>query len=436
MKKRVLSALLCVTMLATLVVGCGSSDKKAEDGKKTEKTKLTFWCHENEPWIKSYEAMAEKFEAEHKEYDVEVVSYPFKAYTEKIQTALTSSGKECPDIIAVWGGMAPSYIASDALAPVPEEMAKDIKEDYMEPAIGVYQKEGSLYGVAMEYNLEYGGMIVNKNLFDEAKLSYPTTWEELRKVSQDVSVSNGDVVEMEGFEMMDGDSLFCNYLAMILQQGGQYLNEDGSINFASPEGVKALEEILSMVDNGETDLENLVNGEYCFNDVYQGKGYMASVGSWGIGEAGAYELEYGKDFEYVPVPQYGEKMAFAAETGWGIMVPKNSANVDAAWEFINFFIQPENLVEHNIACNQLPPRKSMLTSETYIKAMPNVRFLLDILPNGQWMGPYNTAAMRSTFNDMFIELCQTKKADRDIEGALKQASEKISAENKMSYSME
>lgn len=436
MKKRVLSALLCVTMLATLVVGCGSSDKKAEDGKKTEKTKLTFWCHENEPWIKSYEAMAEKFEAEHEEYDVEVVSYPFKAYTEKIQTALTSSGKECPDIIAVWGGMAPSYIASDALAPVPEEMAKDIKEDYMEPAIGVYQKEGSLYGVAMEYNLEYGGMIVNKNLFDEAKLSYPTTWEELRKVSQDVSVSNGDVVEMEGFEMMDGDSLFCNYLAMILQQGGQYLNEDGSINFASPEGVKALEEILSMVDNGETDLENLVNGEYCFNDVYQGKGYMASVGSWGIGEAGAYELEYGKDFEYVPVPQYGEKMAFAAETGWGIMVPKNSANVDAAWEFINFFIQPENLVEHNIACNQLPPRKSMLTSETYIKAMPNVRFLLDILPNGQWMGPYNTAAMRSTFNDMFIELCQTKKADRDIEDALKQASEKISAENKMSYSME
>lgn len=436
MKKRVLSALLCLTMLATLVVGCGSSDKKAEDSKKSEKTKLTFWCHENEPWIKAYEAMAEKFEAEHEEYDVEVVSYPFKAYTEKIQTALTSSGKECPDIIAVWGGMAPSYIESDALAPVPDEMAKDIKEDYLEPAIGVYQKEGSLYGVAMEYNLEYGGMIVNKNLFDESKLSYPTTWEELRKVSKDVSVSNGDVVEMEGFEMMDGDSLFCNYLAMILQQGGQYLNEDGSVNFATPEGVKALEEILSMVDDGETDLENLVNGEYCFNDVYQGKGYMASVGSWGIGEAGAYDLEYGKDFEYVPVPQYGEKMAFAAETGWGVMVPKNSEHVDAAWEFINFFIQPENLVDHNIACNQLPPRKSMLTNEKYIKEMPNVTFLLDILPNGQWMGPYNTSGMRSVFNDMFIELCQTKKADRDVEGALKQASEKISTENKMSYSME
>jgi ABC-type glycerol-3-phosphate transport system substrate-binding protein len=120
-------------------------------------------------------------------------------------------------------------------------------------------------------------MIVNKTLFDEANIEYPTTWEELRKVSQDVSEMDGAVSVMEGFEMMDGDSLFCNYLAMILQQGGQYLNEDGTVNFATPEGVKALEEVLSMIDNGETDLENLVNGEYCFNDVYQGKGYITSL---------------------------------------------------------------------------------------------------------------------------------------------------------------
>ena len=434
MKKKLLSVLLCTAMVASLAVGCGGK-KEAEEETSSEKTKLTFWCHENEPWIASYEAMAEKFEAANPEYDVEVVSYPFNVYTEKIQTALTASTAG-PDIIAVWGGMAPSYIESDALAPVPDEMAEDIKSDYMEPTIGVYQKEGQLYGVAMEYNLEYGGMIVNKKLFEESNLEYPTTWEDLRKVSQAVSEMDGDVPVMEGFEMMDGDSLICNYLAMILQQGGQYLNDDGSINFATKEGVTALEEILSMIDNGETDLENLVNGEYCFNDVYQGKGYMASVGSWGIGEGASYDLTYGEDFEYVPVPQYGDKMAFAAETGWGLIVPKNGANVDAAWDYINFFIQEDNLVEHNIACNQLPPRKSMLTNEKYIEAMPNVTFLLDILPDGQWMGPYNTSAMRDIFNNMFIDLCEADKDSRDVEGALTAASEQITKECKMSYSME
>ena len=53
MKKKFISALLCVAMTASLVVGCGSkSDDKKEssDGKTT----LTFWCHENEPWVKSY----------------------------------------------------------------------------------------------------------------------------------------------------------------------------------------------------------------------------------------------------------------------------------------------------------------------------------------------------------------------------------------------
>ena len=99
-------------------------------------------------------------------------------------------------------------------------------------------KEGKYYGVPMEFNLEYGGMIVNKKLFDDSKIAYPETWEDLRKVSQEVSRKNGDIVEMKGFEMMDTDSLICNYLAMILQQGGQYLKDDGSVDFATPEGIK------------------------------------------------------------------------------------------------------------------------------------------------------------------------------------------------------
>ena len=221
---------------------------------------------------------------------------------------------------------------------------------------------------------------------------------------------------------------------MILQQGGQYIKEDSSIDFATPEGVKAMEEILDMYKNGECDLEPLTSGEYCFNDVYQDKGYMASVGSWAIGEgSGSYDLTYGEDYEYVPVPQYGDEMAFASETGWGIIIPENGANKDAAWEFVKFFSEPENLVQHNIACNQLPPRKSLLDSEEYKEAMPDVAFLLDILPSGQWMGPYNTSDMREVFNQMFIDLCQSDSPD--VEGALKDASAKITENCQISYSM-
>lgn len=439
MKKKIALVLAAALAMTTLTACSGGgtetkSETKNETNQEAEKTTLTFWCHENEPWVKSYKEMAAKFEEANPQYKVDVQSYPFSVYNEKIQTALTSSTAG-PDIIAVWGGMAPSFIESDALSEVPEDLVKELEEDYMEPTLGIYKKEGKYYGVPMEFNLEYGGMIVNKKLFEEADLSYPQTWEELRKTSKSVSEKNGDIVTMKGFEMIDSDALICNYLAMILQQGGQYLNEDSSINFATKEGIQAMNEILSMVKDGECDLESLTAGEYCFNDVYQDKGYMASVGSWGIGEGtDSYDLTYGTDFEYVAVPQYGDQMAFASETGWGIIVPDNGANKDGAWDFVKFFSEPENLVQHNIACNQLPPRKSLLDSDVYKEAMPNVTFLLDILPSGQWMGPYHTSDMREIFNNMFIELCQSENPD--VEAALKTASEKITNECQISYSID
>lgn len=431
--KRKAAAALALLMTVSMLAGCGSDG--GDKGKKSDgKTTLTFWCHQNEPWVKSYEAMAEKFEKEHPEYTVEVQDYPYDVYNDKIQTAITSDTAG-PDIIAVWGGMAPNFIGTDALSEVPEDLAKELDKDYMAPTVGSYKKNGKYYGVPMEYNLEYGGMIVNKKLFHEKDVAYPTTWEELRDVSKSVSVKNGDIVEIKGFEMFDTDSLICNYLAMILQTGGQYLEEDDSVNFATPEGVAAMEEILSMIKDGECDLTHLTDGDYCFNDVYQDKGYMASVGSWAIGEGtDTYELKYGTDFEYVRVPQYGDQMSFASETGWGLIVPENGKNKDAAWEFISFFSEPENLVEHNIACSQLPPRKSLLTNETYIEKMPHVEFLLDILPNGQWMGPYNTSDMREVLNQTFLNLCQEENPD--VEGALKEASQKITSECKYGYSAE
>ena len=178
MKKRLVSVLLCGAMTASLLMGCGGGSASSEEesgGDSEGKTTLTFWCHDNAPWVEAYKEMAAKFEEEYPEYTVEVQDYPFDVYNDKIQTALTSDTAG-PDIIAVWGGTAPSFIESDALSEVPEDLSAEMKEDYLEPTLGIYTKEGKYYGVPMEFNLEYGGMIVNKKMFDEAGVEYPETW--------------------------------------------------------------------------------------------------------------------------------------------------------------------------------------------------------------------------------------------------------------------
>ena len=220
---------------------------------------------------------------------------------------------------------------------------------------------------------------------------------------------------------------------MILQQGGTYLTDDGKVDFTSDEAVTAMKELMSMVEDGECSLENLSAGEYSYNDVYQDKAYMASVGTWAIGEGtDTYDLTYGEDFEYVAAPQYGDTLAFTSESGWGLVVPNKAKDTDASWKFVEFFTQPENLVEHNIACNQLPPRKDMLEDETYLEAMSNIDFILDILPYGQWRGPINASAMNDVLNKTFTDLCQEENPD--VKSALQQMSDEINETCLIGYS--
>ena len=261
----------------------------------------------------------------------------------------------------------------------------------------------------LEYNLEYGGMLVNKKLFEEAGLDYPTTWEELEQVSNQVSVGDGTVNEMRGFDFVSQDSLTYLYLGMILSSGGQYLNEDGSVDFTSKEAVEAMEQLKSyVVDNHWSNMDTLVRGDSAYRLLYEGKSFMHPVGCWAVsnGEV-AYGLKYGEDYDYVPLPSYGSETKFAAETGWGLAVPQNSKEQEGAWKFVEFFTDPDNLVEFNIACAQIPPRKSMQSSEKYQEAMPYATFLLDILEKGQWIGPYNTETFKASLASTFMSLCST-----------------------------
>ena len=109
-KKKLLGALAGAALAALLMAGCsGSADSSSTEASEGDTTKLVFWCHENEAWNVAYEDMAAKFEAAHPEYDVEVVSYPFGENVDKMQTALSADEGEV-DVMAVWGGMAPSFI--------------------------------------------------------------------------------------------------------------------------------------------------------------------------------------------------------------------------------------------------------------------------------------------------------------------------------------
>lgn len=429
MTKRWIALLLTLMLVAAAFAGCGAKQETTADG-ADGKIIIKYWAHQNEGWNKSHNDIAARFNASQDRIEVQTEFFPYDDFEAKTQTSLIAKSGGA-DIYEIWGGWAADFAPTGALCEVSEVIATQIEEDYLPPTYGTFTHEGKYYGVPLEFNIESGGLLVNKAQFDARGLAYPTTWEEMITIAEETSESDGVTMQMRGFDFVTWDNVMYTWLSMILSAGGSYWNEDGTFNFTSPLAVSTMEELVSyVVDKQFTNCDALTGGgdnEGHFN-LYEDRAMMVVRGPWVIAEGvEIYEKELGNDIDYIGMPWYGDEIAFAAETGWGLAVSSSSPHQAEAWEFIEFMTREENLVPHLIACGLLPARESMLDNATYREAMPHVLPLLEILPYGQYLGYFNTDILKENINNMFVEFCTTD-ARSDVAGKLADLETRMNAE--------
>ena len=424
--------LLALLLVALLVCGLTVSAS-------AEQTVVKFWGHHNEAWPESYKILIAEFEAANPDIKVEYTSFPYEDLEAKIQTALIA-GDVGADVYEVWGGWMLDFIDAGALSETPEEFVAELREDAYAPVLGTLQKDGKIYGAPVEFNNEYGGMLVNKALFAESGLEYPTTWAEVIDIAKQVAVQNGEVMEMRGLEFAHRDGLITNFFSMILQKGGTYMDAGGKLNFNTPEAIEAMTELVSYIkDDKVTNLDMTYEtmtgiegqGLLCMDELY-----MLVRGPWVISECEeSFGKELGVDFDFIPQPPFypdsGIPQNWVAETGWSLCVPKSTQVADAAWRFIAFIYEPENLVRHNIKCAQIPPRASVVNDPLYLEMMPYMKPLLDLLPDGQFIGPFNTDVVKEYLVQMFGALAADDGTYASVEDALAKLTEDLGRDLKI-----
>lgn len=419
MMKKIVKMLMSLTIMMTLVACGGSSDNE-------DKTTLTFWGHQNDAWNESYRKVAEKFEKENPDIKINFEFFPYDQFESKVQTSLMSKD-EGADIYELWGGWGIDFAPTGSLAPVSEELQNKIEENYYEPTYGSLKYEDKIYGFPLEFNIEYGGLLVNDNLMKEYKLSVPTTWAELRSTAKEATKMDGDNYITKGFDFVNWDSVPYTFTSMIMTQGAKYQNEDGTFNFQTPEAKKALQELYDMVAVDKvTDMEGLTGGGDMegYQQLFAGNTVMVPRGPWTIAEGEfSFDLKYGKDFEYVGMPWYGETPSFAAETGWSVVVNGNSKEKQAAMKFLEFFSKEEVLLDHNVACAQIPADKNVATNAEFVEKMPFAEPLVKILDDGHFIGYFNTDIFKEEVNDMFMKL--NAKEYKSVDEALKALEESL-----------
>lgn len=419
--KKIVSLLLCVLLTVSLTACSGSGkdtdsgQAPASDGTGGDIT-LTMWAHQNEPWNAAYTDAIAAFEAENEGIHIRLELFPYDEFEAKVQTSLID-GEGGADIYELWGGWALDFTPHNTLMAMPDDFATQIREETYAPTYGALMNEGKLYGVPLEFNIENGAMLVNLGLLEANGLEVPVTWEELKTTAAAGTVYDGNVFQVKGFDFVNWDSVPYYFLSLILQQGSNYLTEDGKFDVTTEEAKIAFDELAGMVTEDKvTDLEGLTGGGDLegYQQLFAGRGMMVPRGPWTISEGvESFGLELGTDFDYVAMPWYGEEHGFASETGWSLAVSASCKEQEAAMKFIQYLYEDEVMLDHNIRCTQIPSKRSLAESAEYQEAMPYTKVLVDILDNAQFIGTFNTDRLKETVNDTFVGYCSGDYASVD-----------------------
>lgn len=266
MKRKLLSMLLCIAMLASMLVGCGSSttDAEPETEAQTETeskgpgtagtnemevegedvTTLTVWTF-IELHQQFYTDMAERWNEENPDKKVKLVlsNMQYDDMHNKLSLAL-ESGEGAPDIVDIELGKFPAFMTgtiglrdlTDVIAPYLDKVVKS--------RLDIYSKDGKSYGLPTHVGATVA--FYNKELLDSAGVDYSTikTWDDFKNAGVKYYEATG-----KQFATVETTAQWMINL-MLAQKGGDYLSEDGSLNINNDKMVEVLTFIKGMQDTG------------------------------------------------------------------------------------------------------------------------------------------------------------------------------------------
>lgn len=411
MKKNVLLGLL-VLLMGLLMVACGGGDTAPAAETSTESSEpadsaesaeapldeavtIRLWTHQNDAFNSGYQALADAYMAENPNVTIELETFDYDTYIQTLQTSLPA-GTEA-DVLQMFGSWVCSYAEGGNLAAVPADVISlaDAQASIFPAQIGGYICGDQLYGVPQEFNIEYGAVLVNTQLADEMGLTDITdgwaSWDEFIEDAKALTEEVDGNIIRAGYNFTGSDGLAATFYSLILQNGGQYLTEDGfSVN--TPEGKAALELMKRFVDEGLVD-PVLFNDEanWVGDSYFDGSSAIGLVGPWVVPEYGVDYPEMAAVTQYVPLPSAGED-ALVAASGWGLTVAENSKAKDVAWDFVKFAaLNADNAVQWNLASGTLPALKANAegaNGEALVAQFAHFGPFLAILPHAQFEGAF------------------------------------------------
>ncbi len=305
-----------------------------------------------------------EFEAANPDIKVVVDSVPSNDTYNKL--VLTTNAGNPPDVfMTFWTADA---VSNNLIYPLTEFIDAAEFEERFTTAGASYAKFNDIV-YAIPWRAGGSVFLVNCQMFEEAGLEVPTlgwTWEDLAALSEQLT---DPAAGKYGYGLVGSSTDFATewqFWPFLLQAGGK-IYENNRAAFNTPEGVAALEYLISLkpyIPEGFTSMDmNQLLDLFVSNKVA-----MFQDGPWFIGI-----IQNGHpDFNVCVAPMVVGAEPGNITGGTALGMSPLSKNKEAAWRFIEFMTSDDVLARWNEATDNVPPVKAAFESPVYAEGPMSV----------------------------------------------------------------
>jgi multiple sugar transport system substrate-binding protein len=404
-------ALLCSVLLITLIA-CGTSGGN-------DRT-LNVWAHAGqEAERQTIASQVERFNQSQDQIEVSLTFIPEGSYNSQVQAAALSN--DLPDILEFDGPFVYNYVWQQNLIPIDEIMSPQVRDDLLPSIIEQGTYGARLYSVG---TFDSGlGLYGNRKQLEAAGVRIPQgnsdawTVQEFNQVltalAQKDPDRDGQVLDLK---LNYSGEWFTYGFAPIVHSGGgsllqvtdDSLQAEGAIN--SPEAIAAMQQLQGWLENGYVD-PNLDDAAFT-----TGRVALSWVGHWAYS---GYAAALKDDLVLLPLPNFGS----GSKTGqgsWNWGITSNCNQPKAAMQFLEFLLQPQEVLAMTNANGAVPATKSAIAQSPLYKEGGPLRLFSAQLLNGKTVPRPRTpgyAVVTAAFQQAFNNI----RNGLDVEKALNKA---------------
>jgi multiple sugar transport system substrate-binding protein len=418
-----MSALAGLGAMALNAAGC---QKQPAQESKEGPAFLNYWTGWSGFEFDALQALVDKFNEEHPDIFVNMTTV-FGQY-DKVLTAI--AGGNPPDVVsAVWLHQLVSMAARDGLMPLEEYAKKDGIDgsEYFASCWDAWHYDGHLWGLAVTVNANVIGY--RRDLFQEIGLDPDnpfTTLDDLDEAAKalDKFDSNGNI---ERYGFMPGGLFWWGNVF-----GGNFYDEaNKKITANDPKIVAALDWMRGYAERLDiTKVEAFESGfgDYMSpqNAFFVGKQAMTQVGEWFISFVDKYAPGLDYAFMGAPAPAGGRKDCTTFD-GSVFTIPKGVQKPDAAWEFIKWLGQPENIGQFAYTIHNIPPKTAVANESRFVDD-PKFKTCVDLYTGPNAFGPPQTPVTDFYFTKLTEAENLVKHGEMGAEAALNQVTQEVQQE--------